>query len=120
MDFIFSEEQQQLRDSLQKYINKEYGFEARKAIMTSKLGYSEKVWAQFAEMGLLGVAFAEAYGGFGGSAGSDCGIRERPQGPGDDDASAVGASYWPRRLGFAAGASSCVTWPAVARPVSTS
>jgi alkylation response protein AidB-like acyl-CoA dehydrogenase len=68
MDFIFSEEQQQLRDSLQKYINKEYGFEARKAIMTSKLGYSEKVWAQFAEMGLLGVAFAEAYGGFGGSA----------------------------------------------------
>ena len=68
MDFIFSEEQQQLRDSLQKYINKEYGFEARKAIMTSKLGYSEKVWAQFAEMGLLGVAFADAYGGFGGSA----------------------------------------------------
>ena len=68
MDFIFSEEQQQLRDSLQKYINKEYGFEARKAIMTSKLGYSEKVWAQFADMGLLGVAFTEAHGGFGGSA----------------------------------------------------
>ncbi len=68
MDFIFSDEQQQLRDSLQRYISKEYGFEARKAIMASKSGYSEKVWAQFAEMGLLGVAFAEAHGGFGGSA----------------------------------------------------
>ena len=68
MDFIFSEEQQQLRDSLQKYISKEYGFEARKAIMASTRGFSDKVWAQFAEMGLLGVAFAEAHGGFGGSA----------------------------------------------------
>ena len=68
MDFIFSDEQQQLRDSLQKYISKEYGFEARKAIIASKTGYSEKVWAQFADMGLLGVAFAEAHGGFGGSA----------------------------------------------------
>ena len=68
MDFIFSEEQQQLRDSLQKYISKEYGFEARKAIIASKPGYSEKVWAQFADMGILGVAFPEAHGGFGGSA----------------------------------------------------
>jgi len=68
MDFIFSDEQQQLRDSLQKYISKEYGFEARKAIMASKSGFSEKVWAQFAEMGLLGAAFSEADGGFGGSA----------------------------------------------------
>jgi len=68
MDFIFSEEQQQLRDSIQKFISKEYGFEARRAIMASKTGYSEKVWAQFADMGLLGVAYAEANGGFGGSA----------------------------------------------------
>jgi len=68
MDFIFSEEQQQLRDSLQRYISKEYGFEARKAIMGSKSGYSDKVWAQFADMGILGVAYAEAHGGFGGSA----------------------------------------------------
>ena len=67
MDFIFSDEQQQLRDSLQKYITKEYGFEARKAIIASKQGFSDKVWAQFADMGILGVAFDEAHGGFGGS-----------------------------------------------------
>ena len=68
MDFIFSDEQQQLRDSLQKYIAKEYGFEARRAIIASRQGYSEKVWAQFADMGLLGVAYSEAHGGFGGTA----------------------------------------------------
>ena len=67
MDFIFSDEQQQLRDSLQKYISKEYGFEARRAIIASKQGFSDKVWAQFADMGILGVAFDEAHGGFGGS-----------------------------------------------------
>ncbi|MCJ7837857.1 MAG: acyl-CoA dehydrogenase family protein, partial [Burkholderiales bacterium] len=67
MDFIFSDEQQQLRDSLQKYISKEYGFEARKAIIASKQGFSDKVWAQFADMGLLGVAFDEAHGGFSGT-----------------------------------------------------
>jgi alkylation response protein AidB-like acyl-CoA dehydrogenase len=67
MDFIFSEEQQQLRDSIQKYIGKEYGFEARKAIMASAQGFSDKVWAQFADMGLLGVAFDDAHGGFGGT-----------------------------------------------------
>ncbi len=68
MDFIFTEEQQQLRDSLQKYIAKEYGFEARRAIIASKRGFSDQAWAQFADMGLLGVAFDEAHGGYGGSA----------------------------------------------------
>ncbi|HEY5290791.1 MAG TPA: acyl-CoA dehydrogenase family protein, partial [Burkholderiales bacterium] len=67
MDFIFSEEQQMLRDSIQKYISKDYGFEARKAIMASTQGFSDQVWAQFADMGLLGVAFDEAHGGFGGT-----------------------------------------------------
>ena len=68
MDFIFSEEQQMLRDSIQKYIGKDYGFEARKAIIASARGFSDKVWTQFADMGLLGVAFGNAYGGFGGTA----------------------------------------------------
>lgn len=67
MDFIFSDEQQMLRDSMQKFISKDYGFEARKAIIASKQGFSDKVWAQFADMGLLGVAFDEAHGGFGGT-----------------------------------------------------
>ncbi len=57
-----------LRDSIRKYIGKDYGFDARKGIIASARGFSDRVWAQFAEMGLLGVAFGNAYGGFGGTA----------------------------------------------------
>jgi len=57
-----------LRESLQRYIAKDYGFDVRKGIIASARGYSDKVWAQFAEMGLLGIAFDDACGGFGGTA----------------------------------------------------
>ncbi len=67
MDFRLSEEQQLLRDSIARYVANEYGFEARKAIIASDQGWSPSVWAQLAEMGLLGVPFAESDGGFGGS-----------------------------------------------------
>ena len=67
MDFRLSEEQQLLRDSIARYVANEYGFEERKKIVASERGWSAGVWAQFAEMGLLGVPFAEAHGGFGGS-----------------------------------------------------
>ena len=67
MDFRLSEEQQLLRDSIARFVANEYGFEERKKIVASEKGWSPAVWAQFAEMGLLGVPFAEAHGGFGGS-----------------------------------------------------
>ncbi len=67
MDFALSEEQQLLRDSIARFVQNEYSFEARKRILASSAGWSAAVWAQFAEMGLLGVPFAEADGGFGGS-----------------------------------------------------
>jgi alkylation response protein AidB-like acyl-CoA dehydrogenase len=67
MDFRLSEEQQLLRDSIARFVANEYGFEARKAIVASERGWSPAVWSQFADMGLLGVPFAEADGGFGGS-----------------------------------------------------
>lgn len=68
MNFAYSEEQQLLAHSLQQFIAKEYTFEARRAILASAAGYSEQVWAKFAEMGLLGLPFANTYGGFGGNA----------------------------------------------------
>src|SRR5262245_1078163 len=67
MDFSYSEEQQLLRDSIARFVANEYGFEERKKIIASEKGWSPAVWAQFAEMGLLGVPFAEGHGGFGGS-----------------------------------------------------
>jgi len=68
MNFDLSEEQQLLADSLKRYLANEYGLDARAKIVDSESGWSEKVWGAFAEMGLLGVPFAEEHGGFGGSA----------------------------------------------------
>lgn len=68
VNFDYTEEQQLLANSLKQFLTKGYTFEARKAILESAAGYSEQVWATFAEMGLLGLPFASEYGGFGGNA----------------------------------------------------
>ena len=68
MNFELSDEQQLLADSLRKYLANDYSFDARTKIVASSTGYSEKTWAAFAEMGLLGIPFAEEHGGFGGNA----------------------------------------------------
>jgi pimeloyl-CoA dehydrogenase small subunit len=66
MDFDLSEDQTLLQDSVRKLLADTYGFEQRKAHMASETGWSRDVWAQYAELGLLGLPFAEAEGGFGG------------------------------------------------------
>lgn len=67
MDFDLSPEQTQLKDGVDRLVAATYGsLEARKAQGAGALGFSEKTWAQFAEMGLLGIPFSEEEGGFGG------------------------------------------------------
>ncbi|MBL8376648.1 MAG: acyl-CoA dehydrogenase family protein [Burkholderiales bacterium] len=66
MDFNLSDEQQQLRDAVRRYLAQEYGFEARRAIIHGD-GTSAAAWQGFAELGLLGVPVPEAHGGFGGN-----------------------------------------------------
>jgi alkylation response protein AidB-like acyl-CoA dehydrogenase len=68
MNFDYSDEQRMLSETLRKFLNTGYTFDARAKIMTSASGSSEDVWAALAEMGILGVPFAEAHGGFGGNA----------------------------------------------------
>jgi pimeloyl-CoA dehydrogenase small subunit len=68
MDFHFSEEQNQFRDSLERYLRKDYGFERRREIAASADGCSREVWQQLAEMGALALTLPEAHGGFGGGA----------------------------------------------------
>jgi alkylation response protein AidB-like acyl-CoA dehydrogenase len=68
MNFEYSDEQQQLADSVRKFLAQAYGFEQRKAIINSASGGSEQVWKTFAEMGLTAIALPEADGGFGGGA----------------------------------------------------
>lgn len=67
MNFSRTEEQQLLADALARFVQKEYTFEKRRAIEKSAAGFSREVWAQLAEMGVLGLTVPEAQGGFGGS-----------------------------------------------------
>ena len=66
MDFDLSEEQQLLKDSVTRLLSDRYDFESRKRFQTMPEGFSPKLWQDFAELGILGVAFAEEDGGFGG------------------------------------------------------
>jgi alkylation response protein AidB-like acyl-CoA dehydrogenase len=67
MNFDYNEEQQLLADSVRRFLQKDYDFEKRKAILKGE-GWSEQVWATFAEMGLTGLPLSPDYGGFGGGA----------------------------------------------------
>jgi len=66
MDFDLSDEQRLLKDSVDRMIANRYGFEARKGYCAAPEGWSREIWAQFAEIGLLGLPFTEEQGGFGG------------------------------------------------------
>jgi alkylation response protein AidB-like acyl-CoA dehydrogenase len=68
MNFDYNEEQQLLADSVRRFLQKDYDFEARKRIVASPEGWSEHAWSTFAEMGLTGLPLSPDYGGFGGGA----------------------------------------------------
>lgn len=68
MDFNYSPEQEALRDSVKRFVEREYGWEDRFAIIRSAEGVSRGHWGTFAELGWLGAGLAEEAGGFGGGA----------------------------------------------------
>ena len=68
MDFSFSEEQILLQNSVQRFIQNDYGFEQRQKLVKTDDGFSREYWANFAELGWLGLPFSEEAGGFGGGA----------------------------------------------------
>jgi len=67
MDFDLTEEQSILKDSLDRLLAEQYGFEQRRRIMASPEGFSAGMWGRYAEMGLMALPFAEDDGGLGGS-----------------------------------------------------
>ena len=71
MDFELNEEQRFLAESVERFLNERYDFEARRAIVNADTdsSASEAVWSQLAEMGVLTIPISEAGGGFGGGAG---------------------------------------------------
>ena len=66
MDFDLTEEQRLLRDSVERLLADHYGFDKRRSYLAQPEGWSRGLWAQYAELGLLGLPFPEDYGGFGG------------------------------------------------------
>ena len=68
MDFTLSDEQRLLKDSVDRLMADRYAFDQRKNHFNQPGGWSTALWSQYAELGLLGLPFAEEYGGFGGGA----------------------------------------------------
>ncbi|MES2299233.1 MAG: acyl-CoA dehydrogenase family protein [Pseudomonadota bacterium] len=68
MDFTLKEEQQQMADALRRYLQKDYGFEARRAIIHGERGVSDAAWAALAELGMTALPLPREQGGFDGSA----------------------------------------------------
>jgi pimeloyl-CoA dehydrogenase small subunit len=68
MDFDYSDEQKMLKEGVERLINDRYQFESRKKYLKEAPGYSKAMWAQYADMGLLGLPFEERHGGSGGGA----------------------------------------------------
>ena len=66
MDFDLSDDQRLLKDSVDRLILDKYGFEARRSYGAQADGWSRDMWVSLAELGLLGLPFSEAEGGFGG------------------------------------------------------
>ncbi len=67
MNFDFTEEQQMVRDSIARFVQDDYDWDTRKAIVASEKGLSRDNWKLFAELGWLSIPFAEEHGGFGGN-----------------------------------------------------
>jgi pimeloyl-CoA dehydrogenase small subunit len=66
MDFDLNDEQRQLKDSVERLLADTYGDLAqRMGYMKEPKGYNAALWQQYAELGLLGVPFAEEHGGLG-------------------------------------------------------
>ncbi len=64
MDFDFSEDQEQLRDAVRKWVNKAYGLDRRRDI-AGKGGFAADAYRELADLGLCGLFVPENMGGLG-------------------------------------------------------
>jgi alkylation response protein AidB-like acyl-CoA dehydrogenase len=64
MDFDFSDDQQQLRDAVRKWVDRAYSFERRRAAVKAG-GFSRQAFTEMAELGLCGLYVPAEHGGMG-------------------------------------------------------
>jgi alkylation response protein AidB-like acyl-CoA dehydrogenase len=65
MNFEFSEEQQQLHDSIDRYLTEQYSFAKFRAISASPGGWDRAAWSGLAQLGVLAINVPAAQGGLG-------------------------------------------------------
>jgi pimeloyl-CoA dehydrogenase small subunit len=66
MDFDLSDEQRQLKESVERLLADAYDdLNLRKGYIKEPRGYSAALWQQYADLGLLAAPFAEEHGGLG-------------------------------------------------------
>ena len=66
MDFDLSDDQRQIKDSVDRMLAAAYtDLKTKAAAQKEPAGFSKAIWAQYAELGLLGIPFAEEHGGLG-------------------------------------------------------
>jgi alkylation response protein AidB-like acyl-CoA dehydrogenase len=63
MDFNFTEEQQLLADTVQRFVREDYTFEKRRDILKSNEGWSRDTWNALAGLGLTALNVPEEHGG---------------------------------------------------------
>src|SRR3954452_13154471 len=64
MDFDFSDDREQLRDAVRKWVDRSYGFERRRGAVRAG-GFDRKTYGELAELGLTGLYIPEDEGGLG-------------------------------------------------------
>lgn len=68
MDLNYSEEQQMLRESVERFVRKHYAFPDRQKRLAEGQGCSGELWQQMVDLGWLTIPLPEEDGGIGGSA----------------------------------------------------
>jgi alkylation response protein AidB-like acyl-CoA dehydrogenase len=65
MDFTLSEEQQLFKTSVNNFLSKNYQTDVLRKMLRGETGFPSELWEKISELGWLGVAIPEEYGGSG-------------------------------------------------------
>lgn len=63
MNFDFSDDEKMVRDEAERYLRNNCDMKVVRQVLEGEAAYSKEIWAGISEMGLLGTAVPEAYGG---------------------------------------------------------
>ncbi|MGL6113067.1 MAG: acyl-CoA dehydrogenase family protein, partial [Rubrivivax sp.] len=66
MNFDLSEDDAALQDSVARWVQQRYPFDARRKLAAQAPGFSREHWREMAQLGWLALPFDDALGGLGG------------------------------------------------------